>query len=213
MTPGSFKLNTREFNETLSRYLKISRRTEEEIVNTKAYFIARRAVVETIKADKGKIRAFFDAKTQKIVGMIINKARGKRGEKGLYGDEMAEAQAAMKAARLRAVGFMKSGFIWAIKKLEPYVKSRRGAARSEAGSAKIYGRPKGDAVPAKQSRFVVVAIVRHFAESKRSTTPEPGEKFVKPALQRAIDFESASMQKYIEDKMRTAANESGIKTS
>lgn len=212
MAKASFKIDTRDFNRTLDRYRQFSRRDETEIVNTKAYFIARRAVVETIKAEKGKIKAFFDRNTQKVVGMIINKRRGERGEKGLYGEAMAEAQAAMMARRLRAVGFIKSGWIWCIKNLEPYVRSKRGAARQDS-SVKTYGRPKGKAKPATQSGLIVKAIIQNFAESKQSTTPDPLGKFGLPGLQKAIDFERDSMEKYIEEKLRKSAHEAGIKTN
>lgn len=208
----AFKLDTKEFDATLKRYRRLSRRDEVEIVNTKAYFIARRAVVETIKADKGKIKAFFDRQTQKVVGMIINKRRGKQGKPGLYGDAMAEAQAMMKARRLRAVGFIKSGWIWCIKNLEGYVKSKRGAARKDS-SVKTYGRPKGKAKPAHSSAFLVKAIIQNFAESKKSTTPEPLDKFGMPGLQKAVNFETASMKSYIEEKLRKSAHEAGIKTN
>ena len=102
----SFKLDTREFDKAMRLYRQHSRRTVPEIVNTKAYFIARRAVVDTIKADKTKIRAFFSGRnwnTGRIVGKIINKRRGLRGERGLYGDAMLEASAMMRASRLRSI--------------------------------------------------------------------------------------------------------------
>ena len=205
------KVDTREFQQTLERYKRVSRRTNPEIVNTKSYFIARRAVVETIKADKGKISAFFGRRTQKVVGMIINKRRGEKGQKGLYGDAMAEAQALMKAARLRSVSFIKSGWIWVIKELEPYTTTRRNAARKES-SVVTRDRPKGGATPAREAAFHVKAIIENSAQSKHSTTPEAIIKFGLPALQKSIDFERASMVKYMEDKYREAAEKSGIKT-
>lgn len=208
MQGAKFKFDTREFNKTLERYRKLSKRDEVEIVNTKAYFIARRAVVETVKADKGKIKAFFNGQTQKVIGMIINKRRAERGEKGLYGEAMAEAQAAMKARRLRAVGFIKSGWIWCIKNLEPYVKQRKSIPRG----APTFGKPKGKAKPAKKSSFTVKAIIENFAQSKQSTTPDPLDKFGMPGLKKAFDFEAASMEAYIEKKLKQSAHEAGIKT-
>lgn len=206
-----FKLDTGEFNSTLSTYREYSKRDPDEIVNTKAYFIARRAVVETVKADSGKIKAFFDGTTQRVLGMIINARRGKRGQKGLYGDEMVEAQAAMRAQRLRAVGFIKSGWIWVIKELDSYVKSKRGAARAE--QVNTFGKPHGKATPSRSNSFIARAIIRNFAESKESTTPDPLGKFGMPGLQKAVNFETASMQKYVEEKLRQTAKKAGIKTN
>ena len=211
MTPA-FKLDDREFKRTLEKYRQISRRDEVEIVNTKAYFIARRAVVETMKADKGKIKAFFSKETQRVVGMIINKRRGERGEKGLYGAEMAEAQAMMRARRLRAVGFIKSGWIWVIKNLDGYVKSKRGAARQD-NSVKAVGKPKGKGTPARSAAFIVKAIIQNFATSAHTTTDDPLGKFGGPGLQKAVEFETLSMNKYIEDKLRKSAKDLEIKTN
>lgn len=216
MANVEFKLDTKEFNEALRRYRELSSRSEEEIVNTKAFFIARRAVVETVKADKGKIKSFFSGKqgeSARIVGMIINKGRSKRGEKGLYGEAMAEAQAMMLAKRLRSIAFIKSGWIWCIKNLEKYVKSKRGAARNEAGQIKTFGKPKGKATPARRNMFTVKAIIRNFAESFHTTTKDPLGKFGGPALQKAVAFETASMEAYVQEKMRKAANDAGIKTN
>jgi len=206
----SFKLDTREFNRTLAEYRKISKRTDEEIVNTKAYFIARRAVVETHKSDKGRIKqVFIDPHGAKILGMLINKRRGSRGEKGLYGEAMHEAQALVRASRLRAVGFLANGWRWALKNLDSFVKSKRGAAR--IGSAKISGTPKGNATPAKAG-YVTRAIIRNFATAKHTTTTDPLGKYGEPALQKAINIESQSMVAYMEKKLESAAREVGIKT-
>lgn len=210
MSVVKMKFDAKEFNRTLEAYRKITKRTEPEIVNTKAYFIARRAIVETMKADKGKIRSLFNKQTQEIVGKIINKRRGLRGEKGLYGEAMAEAQAMMKASRLRAVGFMKSGWLWVVKGLDSYVKSKRGAARSDS-SVKAFGAPKGKAIPARPSSVKVFAVIRNFAQSKESTTKDPLGVYGMPGLKKAVDFETKSMLEYMEKKLKGAAKEAGIK--
>jgi hypothetical protein len=213
---SSFRLDVREFKSTLNRYRQYSRRDNVEIVNTKAFFIARRAVVETPKADSAKVRKFFDRATQRIVGMIINARRGKRGEKGLYGEAMREAQMMMKAARLRSVAFLKSGWLPAIKTLEKLTNYRRGVARSEAGSAigraLQIGQPKGHAVPAREGSFLAKAVITNLADARRDTK-QALYKFGGPALQRAIDFETASMKQYIEQKQRQSAQRAGIKTN
>ena len=214
MDAAAFKLDTREFNETLRNYSNYSRRSFPEIVNTKAFFIARRAVVETIKADTGKIRRnFADRKGQEIIGKIINYRRGKRGEKGLYGEAMAEAQALVKAIRLRSVAFVKSGWIPAIKRLEKFVKSKRGAARSEEGDGigrpKVIGTPKGNALEAKENSFNCFAIIRNMASSKHAHRDV--EPMARKGLQKAIEYESLSMKVYIENEMRKAAGMAKIK--
>ena len=165
-----------------------------------------------MKADKGKIKALFSKATQKLVGMIINKQRAKLGLKGLYGEEMAEAQAEMQAKRLRHVNALRAGWIWVIKGLDSYVKSKRGAAR-QVSAVKAGGRPKGRALPAHASLLKVVAVIQNFAQAKKSTTPDPLGTYGLPGLQKAINFETKSMNEYIEDKLRKSAKEAGIKTN
>jgi hypothetical protein len=211
-----FKLNTREFQQTLKKYRGFTRRDVPEIVNTKAFFIARAAVVYTPKADSSKVRAFFGKDTKKIVGMIINKRRGQRGQKGLYGKAMEEAQAMMKAARLRSVAFIKSGWLPAIKTLEKLTHYRRGVQRSEMGAAtgRVHqiGAAKGKVVTAKEGGFSAKAIITNLANARHDESGDALENFGGPALQKAIDHETASMKEYIEMKFRDSAKEAGIKT-
>ena len=214
MANAQFKIDDREFKKTLDNYLKFTRRTIPEIVNTKAFFIARAAVVYTPKADSSKVRKFFSKSTQKIVGMIINKRRGERGEKGLYGDEMAEAQAMMKAARLRSVAFIKSGWLPAIKTLGKLIPSKSGAMRSEEGDAtgrtKQVGQEKGKCSPAKGGGFLAKAIITNMANA-RHDTKDALMQFGGEALQKAIAHETLSMKVYIEDKLQKSAGMAGIK--
>ncbi len=213
MAATAFKLDTREFRQTLDLYGKFSKRDRAVIVNTKAFYIARRAVVETIKADKKNIRAFIRAKSGAIVGRLINKRRGARGEKGLYGDAMAEAVIAVLANRLRSVAFLKSGWLRAIKTLEPLAERIRGnSVPRKDSTVKEYGKAKGDARPAREGAIITMATIRNLAIAKHDKHDALG-KFGGPALQRAIDFETRSMNDYIERKLRDAANEAGIKTN
>jgi len=210
------KLDTREFKSTLAEYSKISRRSRTEIVNTKAFFIARRAIVETTKADKSAINRISRGKTGKIVGMLINARRGKRGEKGLYGDMMAEAVAMVKASRMRAISFVKSGWIPAVRTLEKLTKYRRGLARSQEGSSigkvRQVGQAKGSASPATTSFGIVRALISNHALRSKKTTANKGESVATKGLQKAIDFETNSMKQYIEMKLWQDAEKAGIKT-
>lgn len=208
----SFSVDDREFTKTLARYRAYcTSRTLPEIINTKAFFIARRAVVETPKAATKEIRKFIDARGGEIVGKIINKRRGARGEKGLYGEAMTVAIGLVKAARLRSVAFLKSGWLPAIKVLEKRVemKWRRGAARNDK-AAKIVGRDKGEATPARQGWKVFAEIVNAANANRDTRTALIKEGF--PALQRAFAHEVRSMKEYIEKKMREDAKIVGIKT-
>ena len=202
-----FKLDDREFDRVLKEYVQYSRRTLPVIVNTKAYYIARRAVAETPKADRADIANFIGWDGGRIAGMLINKRRGERGEKGLQGAAMKKAVMAMKAGRLRALGFIKSGWIPAIKLLAPYAEAIRGPRTGRL--PRTTGVPKGSAIPATQAWRVKAQIQNTVtaAWDKRSGA----QKVAVPALQRAFDAERQSMLDYMARKMKEGAKKLGIK--
>lgn len=206
---ASFKLNTKEFDRTLRKYVETSSRTIPVIVNTKAYYIARRAVAETPMAETKGIRSFFH-RNARVPGMIINKKRGERGEKGLYGKEMEMAIKTMLASRLRARAFVKSGWLWAVKKLAPYAERISGPSLG-MGRPKAVGKPKGSAEPANTSagwrcRAKIINTVTAAWDTRNNV-----ENIATPALQRAFNFERQSMIAYMERKLKHAARRSGIK--
>lgn len=202
--------NLPEFQRTLREYVKYSRRDRVTIVNTKAYYIACGALYATYKASKADIRKSFSRATGAIIGKIINKRRAERGEKGLYGEQMLEAQVKMRAMRLRAVAFLKSGWIPAIKKLYSLAERPGRAKRPDADSKRIK-KPKGSASPATGLLFTK-AIIANASQARHSTTPDPLDVYGVPGLEEAIAAETVSMQDYIERKMRASAKRLAIKT-
>lgn len=203
------RLNTREWDSTFKRYMQLSKRDLPTALNAKAFFIARRAVLETPKAEIGRM----SRKTSAILGKIINQRRGQRGEKGLYGLEMAKAVEILYAARRRSIAFLKSGWLPAIKLLEQAVepKYRRNAPRSDRAS-KQYGQPKGSAKPARSASWRVHTIIENAASATRDKK-DALHKYAAPALAAAFAHEVQSMKEYIERKMRDTAKSCGIKTN
>lgn len=201
-------LNRREFDATWRAYRQVNRRDLAETINTKLFFIARRAVIETPKA---KIPRATN-KTKAIIGRIINKRRGAKGLKGLYGDAMDVEVQTVLAARKRSVAFLKSGWIPAIKEFEPHVKSKRGVARNDR-SAKQVGRAKGTGHTAKPGAKVSGVIINAIGDAGRRAGPHNAAliKFGQPALQKAFDHETASMKEYIARKMAASAKRLGIR--
>src|SRR4051812_41123337 len=120
-----------KFDETLEEYAKYSKRTHAEIVNTKAYYIARKALWFTPKADTYKMkqqlggivtvsRVNRKGKTVKhrqlqlvssqrtaapLAALIVNARLGKAGAKGLYGKRMERTIRELLSARYRSVAF------------------------------------------------------------------------------------------------------------
>jgi hypothetical protein len=229
--PITFRVNTDEFTATLNRYRQLASRDPKKICDTKAFFIARRAVIETPKADKAQIKddlgRIIHRKKQPVrmslrtvkrytryglevqvplAALIINARRG-RG-RGLYGSAMTEAIRAMLAARLRSIAFLKSGWLPAIRTLVGLADTR-GAPRQERGPAQI-GVAKGYAVPA-QSGWRARTIIANMASTRKEDRTAL-YKYAEPALQRAFDAEEASMRDYIERKMRETAQAAGVRT-
>lgn len=235
-------LDRREFDQTLRLYARYSKRDPATICNTKGFFIARRAVLETKKASKAKIardlregiktgRVNFSAGKNAVWGgtllsqinsgvimergaplaaLIINKRRSDKGQPGLYGDAMKRAIASLIAVRKRSVAFLKSGWLPAIKTLEPLAQ-KRGAPRSPGRDVQIVGKPKGYAIPAKEG-FVAVSEIVNQAIAKHDRK-DALQKYGGPALEKAFRFEMASMRQYIERKMRETAKRAGIRTN
>jgi hypothetical protein len=203
----AFRLQTAEWDRVFPKYMALVRRDLADVLNTKAFFIARRSVVETPKARLGRM----DRKTAAILGRIINQRRGARGEKGLYGKEMLKAVEILYAARRRSVAFLKSGWLPAIRALEARVdpKYRRGAARNDR-AAKQFGQPKGGAIPARTG-WQVVARIENAALSSHDDK-QALQTFGGPALQRAFDHEARSMVEYLERKLRGTTAAAKIRT-
>src|ERR1051326_6360614 len=189
MAGVAFKVDTREFTETLRRYREISKRDPKKICDTKGFFIARRAVIETPKESRDKIRSDLGRVTfrgRKAVGLklrtvkrysrfgleeevplaalIINKRLGKG--RGLHGAAMAEAIKMMLGARLRSIAFLKSGWLPAIRTLVALADTR-GAPRQERGVAQVGPTAKGSAQPAADNSWRAKTTIVNAAESRR----------------------------------------------
>lgn len=228
-----FKIDAKEFTDTLNRYRTLSKRDPKTICDTKAFFIARRATLETMKASKqsitGDLGKIIRVKKEPVAlrlktvrrftrwgleyqaplaALIINARRGRAGKPGLFGAAMTEAIHNMIAARLKSIAFIKSGWIPAIKTLMPFA-DKKGAPRQD--KAEQLGRPRGYARPAA-SNWKASAVLVNTA----STTRDQKQALLKyggPGLQRAFDAETASMRQYMEDKLRGSAKAAGIKTN
>jgi len=230
--------NDREFKETLRKYAMVSKRTIPEIVNKKALFITRGALWHTRKASKeaikkdllelaytlktsskGKVRKFHKMSstvpTAPIAALLINWKRGQQGRMGLYGDAMKKAVKSFVGRRQRSVAYIRSGWIPAIKTLNPFVKSKAGAKPLDP-EARVQRRDKGWATPAREGWNVKAIIVNAIAEGSSKDAAHHGKALVEygePALAAAIQEEEASMRGEIEKRLREGARSCGIRTN
>jgi hypothetical protein len=107
--------------------------------------------------------------------------------------------------RLRSRAFLKSGWIWVIRQLAPVV----GTSANVRG-AKAIGQAKGRAIPARPGWHVVATIINTVTAAWDKK--EGAQKVAEPALQRAFDKETVSMEKEIERRLTQEAKSAGIRT-
>jgi len=216
MVPG-IRINTSEFQRTLRSYVQHSKKDVADIINAKAFFIARGAARNTMMASKEDIRSglwkevSIKGKPAPLVGVMAEKWAKEKYGKG-YSPKSKAGLSALKAAvkqiqaaRMRARAFMRSGWIPAIK---GFARKMDAKDRFEAGkrhlgmSESSFKNPKGG-FSAANPGILARAILWNASVAKRGE--DPGGKLDKiagAALKEAIDDETASMRAYIERKMR-----------
>lgn len=208
-----------KFDEVLAGYLKVTSRTVPQALNNKAYFVARKALWVTHKADANKIRSELTTVSitttetgytyESTLAERIIWARAKREGLKLNRDQVATAAKALVGARLRSVAFIKSGWIPSIRKLEGLVKDRKGAAGSDR-EARQYGADKGQCIPAVEGGNNPVATIINSAKAK-GDDDSALEKHGGKGLDLAFYDETQSMIEYIESKMKPDADAANLK--
>lgn len=208
--------NVQQFGAMLREYKKWCPYDWKDIVNRKALSVAFEALKETVKAKAAEIKALESKDwwpkyiAKRITGKGVTfkrthyqKVQSKRGikrvtthstihyeGKGYTREEARRISKLIISARLRSIGFLKSGWLPAIRTLWPLVKDKpRG---NNASGARQYGANKGEAVPA-------VASANPHAVIKNST--DGIEKYGELAVSIAIDRVIADTFEYIKRKM------------
>lgn len=193
------------FDFILNEYLEVTSRDVTTALNTKAYYIARRALWNTHKASSKEVRDLKKKTTDHrqrspstgglLIGAMVSKRLGKG--QGLYGSQMKSQIGAILAARLKSVAFLKSGWLPAIQGLEALAEAPgRGGPLDR--SAKQHGHPHGYFQAATAGRMV--ATIVNSAIAKHDKKDALG-KYGTRALQAAFDQEADSMVQYISDKL------------
>lgn len=219
-----------QFNQILKAYMAHSSRDVVTAMNTKGFYIARAATRMTYKAGKERIETGLGTvvtvtKTSKsgrtynrksldlnmgtthtdapLAALIINARMGRSKKPGLYGSAMKAAIKKMISARKRSNAFLASGWIDAIKKLEPLADRGKKPQMAPASEMRRYGVAKGDATPAVMGPVIAVKL-ENKAETKRDKKDALG-KYASAGLAQAFESEANSMMQYIEQKLAAAA--------
>ncbi len=212
-------VNEREFTETLRKAAAATSRTLGSFMNSRAYYLGKRAMDHTpiasrekISADlgaelksekvdkKGKLRRRYSYSPKPVVFGIINARRRKAGEAALTGQGMATAAKKLISGRLRAVGSLKSGFVRGLAKL---------AAAAHLSFSKSGPNVKmvGEASPAKEG-FSPTASFTY-----RVTVGNGAGRHVDPrvesATQTAFAEDKAELIRHLESKMKDTLKKAG----
>jgi hypothetical protein len=214
----SMDLDMQQFRLALKQYVTVCKDSLADIINRKLLFVARGAWKRTPIVDRATLENLLGVVGYKVsrsrktgqlkrgkaivggplVAMIINAARGRRGEPGLYGKTMQQAAQKLVGSRLRAIGSMRSGWIKGIRTLAATVKES-----SSLPATRI--KNPGAARPARQGWNPVAEITYNV------TVRRNGQDIIDPrvetALREAFVAETASMQDYIARKMQEKTNQ------
>lgn len=231
--------NLGEFTSVLREYSKVSSRKDpKKILDTKAFYIQRGAVRETLSPSKERIknelvnlRMSRVAPDAPLAAIIINSRRGKAGLPGLYGGGtrqnkmvrlksgldvlkmgkgggMLQAVKALVDARTRSRRFIASGWLDGIKRLESLAEKPSNAPPKDS-SVKRYGRAKGGATPAGANSSNIRTLFWNMANANRDDKGAL-DKYGLPGFLRAWQAEIDSMKQYIADKMTMTAKTFGL---
>jgi hypothetical protein len=194
------------FDVVLAEELTHTKRTYVEALNQHAYYIARKALWHTHKADRATIESQLTAQPRYAQGLdtlaeaILMARYNAQGGWPTSGAEFESAARKLIAARVRSIAFLKSGWIPAIRILETFVTSKSGAAPIDR-DAKVYGAEKGSAYPAVDGEQMVARIVNE-AVAKGDEGGKALLKWGGEGLDTAFYDEIQRMLDYIERKVR-----------
>lgn len=219
----NLEFDTKQFERTLRRYLASTSKDVATALNTKAYELAWHTERNTKRASRAEIEQLGivghklrkDRKTGRLKkGAAIHernsRARaivvGKRRKAGqeLNNREITKEARQLVTGRLRAIGYLASGWIPAIKKLKPFSDFKKGGVKSRkrAGTTNT-----GNAVVATEQRKIAV-IENALKALKNPEVIAKGEA----ALKKAALIVMRDIEQYFIKKMKKSAQKHGIPT-
>lgn len=198
-------VDTSNYDRAIQQYMRNTRKSAIEVVNQKAYWIGLNAIRETYKANKTTIKNDLEKPADKMRGLTVAEAiivdrRYKNHEKPLTRGELRKEARALINKRIRAIGFLKSGWIPAVKRLAPLVNKKVSVGMHNVKK----GKDKGGAKPAVESMFTNVVVASIWNDIQADNNPR-AQAYMRQGLQRGLDMEAKSMLAYVESKMRKNA--------
>lgn len=223
-------VDTKSFDAVLKEYMRYTKRTAAEVANTACYYAARNAVLltqhsegEEIRRELGR-RVTVDAVSKKgkaikrkenqftlsnnktqipRVFLIINAQRRFSGKPPLAGKELAEVAMRMINARVRAVNFIRSGWLPGIKLLGRFAVK---GTIVDYGKLKERGKPTGGGTPAKPNLTTALAVMFNDVIGSHGKASSVVENIKNKGAQAGLDKEMQSKQEYIDRKLQEDLN-------
>ena len=192
-------VDTAMFDRTMLKYMKASKKSAREALNTKAYWIAYNAIKFTKVANKQEILSY--TKNWNRVGPTIIKAFKLDRSKAF---SKAKMMTKFSKFRTRSIGYLRSGWLQTLRAAGGWAKQKK-----TFKGVRMKGRKKGWCKLARDAWDLKVSFSNTTGHDKKQQ--QAAKKFIKPALQKAINKEAQSMAKYILKKNAEAARRSGIK--
>jgi len=212
----SVRINSAAFTQQLRRYAKVNRRSFKDIVNAKALDMAYQALKHTDAANASAIEYKLGAignkvsksrktgqlrkgkrilKADSFAARIVNSRRKKAGQPMIWGKELEKAAQKLINMRVRAVKFLKSGWMPAIKKLS-YSVERRDRRPWPKGLSKGKAATKGWGRPAKSELNPEAWVANSATNNSQQAISK-----IKAGLSMGMAAAVADMAIYIEKKL------------
>ena len=191
-----FKLDTREFQKALNEYYKQTEKDLSYVINRSALNVALKAAAATTPAERSSITGLVNQAwwPRYVAKRLAKKNKGK----------FTKAQARTESrkiiqARIRTTGWLKAGWIPAIRVLSALKLRASGIGSAMRGAGKIKS-PRGEVRPARDG-FNPTAVI-----ANASATNQKALGRVTAALQSAFNLAAADMMKYLKERGQQTAN-------
>jgi hypothetical protein len=221
---AALTIDMREFNRAAELCIAHSERTYPQFINGQLLAVTSQAIKQTEKADANRIAyemagnvrtklrtsrktgkrsatRQYDVIETSLAARIINARLKASGMPLIWGKELAKAARRMIGARLRAVAFIRSGWVYAVRTLSREV----GYSSGRADAAAMRGQPKGYAIPAKRVvSGAVTGTAVNTALIQNERTPMP---VAMRGLQAAINYVARDMLDHLQKKLQPVLNQ------
>jgi len=204
----NIKVDSRSFDKAYADYIQFSKKSIEEIANKIVFEVAKIATTTTKTTPKEQIATELDntssvSGTASLAEILVNRNRGLKGKKGLYGALLASAADKLIKKRQRSAKFVASGWIAAVRAISRYIKAK-GGAPMPTGKAKS---SLGGALGARNIAGKASASIWNNVLGGKGpgSKPQRVTQVEIEGLEKAIRIKTADMEVYINRKLSEGA--------